>query len=344
VPHYLAVENDHWQPADLTATGQWRADLVVARDGSGTHNSVQSALDAVPSARISNRRYYILIMPGQYREQICVRDKAPVTLYAAQQNPAEVVIVHGHFNAELKQPGVEMANACVPGLQNSSYGTAGSATFAAFSDGFELVNLTVANNAMDHVRLGVGYPEHVGESGGAQAVALMTQGDRIQLENVHLRGHQDTFYVRASSSGPARVYAHNSVISGDVDFVFGDATLVVENSVILSRTGRRALGSGGHVLAPSTAADQKLGFLVTRSRFLAEVGITSGTISLGRAWDFGVARGEWKPAISPNGQAVIRDSVLGLHIGPWAASTSRRPFSAVGEQANRFAEYQNRSL
>jgi pectate lyase len=101
------------------------------------------------------------------------------------------------------------------------------------------------------------------------------------------------------------------------------------------------------VLAPSTPAGVALGFLVTRSRFLAEPGTPVANISLGRAWDEGVARGAWQAGVSPNGQALIRDSLLGPHLAlqaPWAASTSRRPFTASGPQAARMAEFNNTTL
>ena len=211
---------------------------------------------------------------------------------------------------------------------------------AVFSDDVQLAHLTIANDAMAAVHQGVGYPPAAGESGGAQAVALMTRGDRLQLEQVRLIGHQDTFYVR----GPgARVYVHKSLIAGDVDFIFGDATLVVDNSTVQSRAGRRTPGNGGHVLAPSTAPHIGLGFLIVGSRLTAEPGVEAGSVSLGRAWDFGVARGTWQAGFSPNGQALVRDSQLGAHIAPWAASTSRRPFAASGDGANRMAEYHNQS-
>ena len=70
-------------------------------------------------------------------------------------------------------------------------------------------------------------------------------------------------------------------------------------------------------------------------------------MSLGRAWDEGVARGEWKPSVSPNGQALIRDSLVGPHLAlqtPWAASTARRPFTASGPQAARLAEFNNTTV
>ena len=144
-------------------------------------------------------------------------------------------------------------------------------------------------------------------------MALVTQGDRIQLHQVRLLGHQDTFVARRSAGAPARVYVHASLIAGDVDFIFGNAMLVLDDCAVRSRAGRRAPG-------------------------------VRDSISLGRAWDEGVARGEWAARKSPIGQAVVHDSVLGAHLSPaapWAASTSRRPFSATGEEAHRFAEFGN---
>src|SRR5256885_10905276 len=111
---------------------------------------------------------------------------------------------------------------------------------------------------------------------------------------------------------------------------------------MLAGAGRRTPGKGGHVVAPSTPHGGRLGFLVQHSRFVAAPGVAPISISLGRAWDEGVARGAWRAGASPNGQALVRDSALGPHIAPWAASTSRRPFQASGPEANRMHEVANR--
>ena len=250
--------------------------------------------------------------------------------------------MQSNYHARLKRAGIDAAHPCYPDRAAAVFGTPGSATMVIASDDVQAAHFTVANDAMDGVRDGIGYPSGAGESGGAQAVALMTRGDRIQLHNMRLLGHQDTLYVkRAAPDQAARVYVQASLIAGDVDFIFGNATLVLERCTVLSRAGRRTPGHGGHVLAPSTPASARLGFLVVRSRMLAEPGVAAGVVSLGRAWDEGVARGTWLPGVSPNGQALVRDSVIGAHIRPWAASTSRRPFTVGGEQGNRFAEFNN---
>jgi pectin methylesterase-like acyl-CoA thioesterase len=338
--HQRADYLGDWQPEPLTNADHWPADFIVAADGSGSHRTLQAAIDAVPAAGAGQRRYFIRLQAGIYRETVCVQDKAPVSMYGDAADAAAVTLVGNNYSAKPKRAGIDAANACVPNLAAATYGTAGSATLSLFSDAVHVAHLTIANDAMDGVRAGVGYPPQVGEGGGAQAVALMTRGDRLQLHKVRLLGHQDTFYA----AGPARVWVLASLIAGDVDFVFGNARLVIEDSEILSRAGRRSPGEGGIVLAPSTAAAQPLGFLILNSRFQAEPGLAPASVALGRAWDQGVAKGTWAAGLSPNGQALVRESRLGPHIAPWASSTSRRPFISSGEQANRLLEYRNQSL
>jgi pectin methylesterase-like acyl-CoA thioesterase/pectate lyase len=334
IEDYLAQGPLPWRPA---AVHEGQADFIIAADGSGTHRTLQAAIDALPPA--GARRHVIELRPGTYREAVCLHAKAPVTLRGDPADASAVVIVEGRWNAQTRPAG--HTTACNP-KPTATWGTGGSASVMIFSDDVQLAHLTIANDAMDGVHDGIGYPAGAGESGGAQAVALMTQGDRIQLDDVRLLGHQDTFFASRDATAPAaRVLVRRSLIAGDVDFIFGNATLVIDDSTILSRAGRRVPGNGGHVLAPSTAADQRLGFLVIHSRLLGEPGLAPGAISLGRAWDFAVPRGEWLPGVSPNGQALVRDSVLGRHLGAWAASTSRRPFSAEGPAANRMAEFCN---
>lgn len=341
VHDYLAQGPSPWQPPALASLARAPADLVVAADGSGHHRSLQAALDALPAAGSSSRRHVVRLKPGLYRETLCVRDKAPFALVGDPADASAVRLVDGRYNAQTTGPGGAVVNPCVAapgGAAAGTVGTAGSATLAVFSDDVQLAHLTVVNDALDTVRDGQGYPPGAGESGGAQAVALMTQGDRLHLHDVRLVGHQDTLYVRAApGAAAARVLVEHSLVAGDVDFIFGDATLVVRHSTVLSRGGRRTPGERSHVLAPSTPQHQRLGFLVTDSRWLAEPGLAPASVSIGRAWDAGVPRGQWQAGVSPNGQALVRNSHVGGHITGWAASTSRRPFGS----GNRLSEHRN---
>lgn len=344
VAAYLAQGPGVWQPAALDSKPWPKPDFLVAAEGAGTHTSLQAAVDAVPAANAAGRRFVIGLAPGVYRGQVCIQGKAPLLLVGLGASPADVHIVAGSYAGEAKAAGADSGNPCQPNTAATTVGTASSATLAVFSNNVQLQCLTVENDAMNAVRRGVDYRTGASEAGGAQAVALMTQGDKIQLQDVHLLGHQDTFYVRASPQKTGdRVYVHQSLIAGDVDFIFGAGTLVVDDSTIVSRAGRRAGNESGYVLAPSTASTTALGILVINSRLIGEAGLPAGSIALGRAWDQGVPKDAWKKETSPNGQALVRNSVLGAHIRPWATSTARRPFQSTGDAANRMLEWRNLS-
>ncbi|MEY2594595.1 MAG: hypothetical protein RI972_2284 [Pseudomonadota bacterium] len=343
---YLAQGPSPWQPAEVEAAS-WKPDFIVAEDGSGTHRSVQAAVDAIPARAAdaaAQRTWVIRIRPGVYRGPLCVQGKAPLRMFGEPGAAGLVTLVDDRHHSLPKRAGAA-AHPCLPPSPAQQHGTSGSATVVIASPDVLLAHLTIVNQATQPGRPAV--------NDGAQAVALMTLADRIQLEDVRLVSHQDTFYVkRPAPTEPARVFVRGSVIEGDVDFVFGNATLVIDDSTLVSRTDRLRARPGGVVLAPSTPAQAELGFLVQRSRFVADRPLPPGSVSLGRAWDEGVAPGTWRAGASPNGQAVVRDSALGPHIGPWTASTSRRPFVAMGSPldavakggANRLAEYANTAL
>ena len=310
---WLLHAGERWVPAALQGTPLPRPDLVVAADGSGTHSTLQAAFDALPARGSTTARTTILVRPGTYRERPCLRDKTPVLLAGDTADATAVRIVAAVSHATPKAPEAD-AHPCHAHRGHPVHGTSGSATFVVASSDVQLRQLTVENEARD-----------------AQAVALTLRGDRIQLDGVRLLGWQDTLLLRRPAPDAAgRMHIANSLIAGDVDFVFGDATALITDSTLLSRAGR---SRGGHVLAPSTRPGQR-GFLVTHSRFAAEPGVAPGSVSLGRAWDEGVPAGQWQAGHSPNGEAVVRASALGPHLGGWAASTSRRPFDA---SVNRFA-------
>jgi pectinesterase len=103
----------------------------------------------------------------------------------------------------------------------------------------------------------------------------------------------------------------------------------------------------GVILAPSTAAANPFGFLFVHSSFSVDDPAVVGTVRLGRAWDESVGTlANYVNGVSPNGQAVIRESLLAAHVrpaDPWGPSTVSRPFCVIDcvYSANRFAEYHN---
>jgi pectinesterase len=91
----------------------------------------------------------------------------------------------------------------------------------------------------------------------------------------------------------------------------------------------------------------RFGFLFRHSRFRVDNPDVAGTVRLGRAWDESVGPlTNYVNGVSPNGQAVIRQSLLAGHVrteAPWGPSTISRPFCVLDctYSPNRFAEYRN---
>jgi len=257
------------------------AGLIVARDGSGDHPTIQAAIDAVAGTGPVEIR----VGPGRYREVVSVpRGKPPIRLIGATGDARDVVIVYDNAGRTLRPDG-------------TPYGTSGSATLTAESDDFVVRDLTIENayvrDADPTVR-------------DQQAVALKTEADRIELWNVRLLGHQDTVYANAPRGRIGRQYFRDCYIEGDVDFIFGSATAVFDRCAI------RALDRGGHacVTAASTADIVRFGLLVIRSRVQTDG--PPGTVRLGRPWHPG---GDARAL----GHVVIRETWLGMAIAaePW---------------------------
>lgn len=343
-PNGAGLVTDNWLPPAVGDVNSFVATYTVAADGSGTHATLQAAIDAVPAADTSSTRVYIHVLPGTYREVLCVKDKAHITLYSLSTDASKVLIVNGNYNGQAKVAGAETGNPCNPSPSAATLGTSGSASVAVYSAEFHAKNISFANDAMQAVVGGLGYPPGASGAGGAQAVALMTQADKLVFDNVRVLGHQDSLYVKtASSTSVARVYFKNSFIQGDVDVIFGRGTLVLDACTIHFVSTRLPTGQSATMLAPSTAANHNYGILVQAGRFTSDAGAGAATIYLGRAWDEGVPKGSYAAGQSPNGQLLVRNSSLGQHIqrqAPWGTSTSSRPFSETG---NRFAEFHNTS-
>lgn len=332
---------DPWDPTaglgDLTAiTPTYR----VAATG-GTHTTVQAAI-AAAAALTSTDRVYIRVDPGNYREVVCVPPAGPpITLYGANVDATQTVIVFDNFNGKPKAVDTP-ANPCSPNLAGATFGPSGSATFAAFANGFQAKNLSFVN---DFDEVGSGLDKSL------QSVALMTQGDRLVFENVRVLGNQYALYVKTQSTGTvARAYFKDSYVEGDFDAIVGRGTFVLDGCEIHTITSR--LGSADSLMvAPSTDWRNPFGILIIDSSFTAEQGTPAGQIFLGRAWDESTTLEEYKTAFDagtthPNGQLLIRESVLGEHIraeSPWGSSTNKRPFSSVTGvyPANRLYEFAN---
>ncbi|MCS5448754.1 putative acyl-CoA thioester hydrolase [Enterobacter huaxiensis] len=349
-----------WAPSSITLPKQ--PNFVVGPAGAEgvTHTSIQAAVDAAITKHSASRQY-IAILPGEYEGTVYV-PAAPgsITLYGLGEKAIDVKIglaIDSEINTTTWRHLVNPAGKYMPGKpawymfdnclskRTATIGVMCSAVVWSQNNGLQLQNLTIQNTLGDSV-----------DAGNHQAVALRSDGDKVQINNVNILGRQNTFFVTNSgvqntlqNNRLTRTLVTNSYVEGDVDLVSGRGAVVFDNTefrVVNSRTQQE-----GYVFAPATQSNLFYGFLAVNSRFTAA---GDGVAQLGRSLDVDSAT---------NGQVVIRDSVIneGFNMAkPWAdAAISKRPFSgntgAVDDKGNvqrnlndanfnRMWEFNNRGL
>lgn len=349
-----ALVRDGWDPlADDALTAppgspppalHFRVDPAAA-DGRSTFATVQQAIDQaqadIAAGTQRAARIVIGIAPGEHEGIVFVPPlPLPLTLWGLGGKPEDVRL-HGYSYSRMS--GAEFARryrlpANSPYLdcaRRPAIGTDCSAVMWVRNAGFQLRGLSVENR----------YDE-VAEGNLQQAVALATEADRVQLEQVRLVGNQDTLYLRTPAHDQVvRVFVHRSHVEGDVDFIFGGATAFFLKTRIHWAGGARGAASG-FVTAASTNLHAPYGFVFEDCDFTHDgLGLAAaGKVRLGRQW-FAGARcspyGELARRCVPDAppqdttlirleraslEAVGKVAILGSRIGshierdePWAA-------------------------
>ncbi|MFF7067904.1 pectinesterase family protein [Streptomyces pseudovenezuelae] len=263
----------------------------------GDYPSVQAAVDAVPDQNAVP--VTIAVAPGTYRAKVYIPATKPnIVLQGTGQRRSDTVIVYD---------------------TPAEYGgSTGSATVRIAANDVTARHLTFSND----------FDEAAVELKGEQALAMKTTGDRIVFEDTAFLGNQDTLMTDSPKLDViSRVYIRDSYIEGDVDFVYGRATTVIERSVIRALS-RGSDSNNGYITAASTWTGNPYGFLITRSKIVSDA--PDQTFHLGRPWHPG---GE--PAAVA--QVLIRDTVLPAAVksSPWT------DMSGFSWKDARFTEYRN---
>ena len=219
----------------------------------GSYETVTEAVAAVAADTAAGRadRANVFIAPGRYFEQVAVASP-DVSFIGGGDSPDDVVIAF---------PGI-------PNLPPTSFGATVTATNKAV--GFMATNLTFENAVPD---------ENL-----TQALALRSSADRTAISNCRFLGYQDTVLLDRDS----RQYFLDCFITGDTDFIYGNATVVFDYCEIES-TNR------GYITAASTAPDTANGFVfldctlvpgTDRSIFDDGTTAVDNSVYLGRPWQW----------------------------------------------------------
>ncbi|XP_020586767.1 pectinesterase 31 [Phalaenopsis equestris] len=218
--------------------------IRVSMDGSGDYDKVQEAIDSVSLS--NSMRTVIQVSPGLYRGPVYVpKTKNLITL--AAYNP-ERTIISWHNTAT-----------CINHHQASRVigtGTFGCGSFIIEGEDFIAENITFENSA---------------PQGSGQAVAVRVTADRCAFYNCRFLGWQDTLYLHYGKH-----YLRDCYIEGSVDFIFGNATALLEHCHINCK-------STGFITAQSRKSSQEsTGYVFLRCVITGNGGVSYAY--LGRPW------------------------------------------------------------
>lgn len=253
--YYVTVDNGVFADTNgayfvgITDTNAWRfstkatgpanpTNIVVATDGSGDFATVQGAVDFAPSANTTPR--LVNIRNGSYVEIVDVNGKNNLTFRG--ESRAGTVI--GYANNANIAPG---------GSTHSRM------AFKVNANDIAIDNLTVLNRT---------------PKGGAQAEALMLETNikRFILNNAEVDSYQDT--ILGNTTG-TQAYFNNSLIQGDVDYIWGGMNMFATNCEI------RSVTAGANITQARTdALSNGMAFVNCRITVLSN-GVTG--VTLGRA-------------------------------------------------------------
>lgn len=228
-------------------------DPTAQADGVHVFRTIQEAVNTVPSDNAV--RTVIYIAPGTYKEKLVVASPF-ISLVGAGMD--ETVIVYGDY----------AGTSATEGQPGHTGNTFKSQTVEVKADYFTASNLTIENSSGPRSKV-------------AQAVALSLKSDMAVLESVRLKGYQDTLYNGLNGKSEGRHYIHNSIIEGDVDFIFGEAPAVVLDNVTMLLVSHE--GGGGHITAGAQKKMEDKGYVFLNSKVLDDAS-AKGVYDLGRPW------------------------------------------------------------
>lgn len=174
---------------------------TVAQDGTGAYNTVQAALDAVPTN--NKKALTIYIKNGTYKEKLHL-DSAKNFVTIIGEDKFNTILTYDDHTGKTA-PNGQVIN------------TQTSASFVVKADNFTAQNITVQNDA--------------GFTAG-QAVGLEIRGDKAVIKNCRIVGNQDILFTNSETS---RQYYEDCYIEGTTDFIFGSATVWFQHCHIHSK-------------------------------------------------------------------------------------------------------------
>jgi hypothetical protein len=282
--------------------------FLVSNSGTGNYSSLTAALQALP---VTGGAIYLA--PGTYTGQNAI-SYPNVSLRGLGGNAAAVILTasNGAFSAGSVYPGYSLGPAGHGGDEGSAtldvgkfafigqQATSGSVTYTPA--GFYAENLTIQNTfntdnvttttANTVVANGTCTAGQTAQTlqylynnqleCNSQALALSITADQAVLNNVNLTSQQDTLYAAGNASSScstcliARQYYWKGTITGDVDYIFGDAAAVFDHDIIFTTwhgttsTGTETIEAQQKLVAYGASNDYLSGYIFNGTTFYSQ--------------------------------------------------------------------------
>ena len=241
----------------ITATNVWKFstkvggpvdtnNLVVNGDGSGDFLTVQGAINSIPAGTSVTQRV-INIRDGIYNELVDIAGKHNVTFRGQSRNGTVV----GNAN-----------NNTFQAASPAGASTHNRMSFKVGANDVVLDSLTISNMT---------------PQGGSQAEALMleTAAARVIVNNCTIASFQDTILANTATT---KAYFNNSLVQGDVDFIWGGGNLFFTNCEVRYLARAANAGAVGPNPSPGASEVTSNGFAFINCVFSAPVNATNNTI------------------------------------------------------------------
>lgn len=256
-------KNSQWQFTTKTASPN-PTNINVGASASSDFSTLQGALNYVMKKGDPNTPVDINLAAGTYRELLYIANQNNVTIKGV--SPQDTVIEYDNYETLNSGSGKSSVGDGVEGGR--------SVLLVESSDNFTLQNLTLKNS---HIR---------SSTASNQAETLYFNGSdqqRFIAKNTHFISEQDTLQLKGYS------WFYNSLISGNVDFIWGNNhTALFENSEIRtlgdSKDGTNLETLGGYILQARTVATDSPGFVFLNSQFTHGAGPVGNTVAGGSTY------------------------------------------------------------
>ncbi|KAL8143185.1 hypothetical protein V2J09_016217 [Rumex salicifolius] len=292
-------------------------DVVVALDGTGNFTRIREAVAAAGDD--SEARFVIYVKKGVYHENVLIgKRKCNVMMYG---DGIDATIVSG-------------SRSVLDGWKTFNTATFGTGSPISCFYAVKLLSLILKNQititgaliCASAVVMGRGFIardmtfENTAGPERHQAVAFRSHSDFSALYRCAFRGYQDTLYAHS-----CRQFYRECTIAGTVDFIFGDATAVFQDCLILAKLGlpnqKNTVTAQGRRNSSSAS-----GFSIQHCNISADTDLVrAGSTYLGRPW-------------KKYSRTVIMESYIGDHVSKegWMEWKDYKYLSSL-----YYAEYRN---